>query len=182
MKKKTIILLVIIVLIIVGAFFIRPSVINSPVHTSSFDAKNATYLIDNTRITLVNGKSEIPAAPNSASKITTQYFGNEAVGDLTGDGLPDTAFLITQNSGGTGTFYYAVVAIKTTNGHKITNAFFIGDRIAPQSTNINTSALELYVNYAERKPGESMSAHPSVGATKILRVTKDNRLVGLMEK
>ena len=72
MKKKTIILLVIIVLIIDGAFFIRPSVINSPVHTSSFDAKNATYLIDNTRITLVNGKSEIPAAPNSASKITTQ--------------------------------------------------------------------------------------------------------------
>lgn len=182
MKKKTIILLVVIILIIIGVYFIKPSVTKSPVHTSSFDAKNATYLIDNTKITLVNGKSEIPAAPGSASKIITQYFGNEAVGDLTGDGLPDTAFLISQNSGGTGTFYYAVVAVKTENGYKTTNAFFIGDRIAPQSTNINTSALELYVNYAERKPGEPISAKPSVGATKILRVTKDNRLVGLMEK
>jgi len=99
---------------------------------------------------------------------------------LNGDGLQDVAFLVSQETGGSGIFYYAVVALKTATGYKTTNAFFIGDRIAPQTTEINTSARELYVNFAERKVGEPMTAQPSQGATLYLKVTPAGVLEGLM--
>lgn len=181
MKNKIIILVFIIILIAAGIYFIKPTP-KKVVDNNVFDPKNATYTIDGATFPIVNGESVTEIASGSASKITTRYFGNEATGDLNNDGMPDIAFLITQNTGGTGIFYYAVVALKTQTGYKTTNAFFIGDRIAPQPININTSAMELYVNYAERKSGEPMTAQPSVGATKILRVTNNGKLVGLMEK
>lgn len=146
-----------------------------------FDGKNATFTIDGQPVTLVNGVSETPAAPGSASKIVTRYFGNEAKGDLSGDGIADTAFLVTQDGGGSGLFYYAVVAVTIPGGYKTTNAFFVGDRIAPQSTYIPTNSQELQVNYAERKSGEPMTAQPSQGATLLLKVTKDGVLEGLMK-
>ena len=148
---------------------------------SVFDGKNATFTIDGKSVTLVNGISEVPAAPGSAAKITTRYFGNETTGDLSGDGLPDMAFLVTQDTGGSGLFYYAVVAIKTTDGYKTTNAFLVGDRIAPQSTYIPANSQELQINYAERKPGEPMTARPSVGVTLLLKVTPAGILEGLMK-
>jgi len=148
---------------------------------NDFDPKNATYNIDGTNVTLVNGEAETEVAPGSASKITTWYFGNETYGDLNMDGKEDIAFLIAQNSGGTGIFYYVVVALKTKDDYKMTNAFFVGDRIAPQTTEINESAGELRVNFAERKPGEPMTADPSVGVTLYLKVTPDGVLEGLME-
>ena len=152
-----------------------------PVIKTIFDPGNATYEIEGKKFTLVNGISETESAPGSVSKIVTRYFGNEAGGDLTGDGKPDIAFLITQDNGGSGIFYYAVVAIQTPDGYRLTNTLFIGDRIAPQSTNINRDSLELYVNYAERKPGEPMSAKPSVGVTKIFKITPEGTLNGLMQ-
>ena len=144
-----------------------------------FDGRNSSFTIDEQKIILKNGLSEIKIA-GSASKIITRYFGNEAYGDLNGDGLQDEAFLITQETGGSGIFYYVVVALKTTAGYKTINAFFIGDRIAPQTTQINSSAKELYVNFAERKPGEPMTAQPSQGATLYLKVTPAGVLEGLM--
>src|SRR3954464_3031069 len=78
--------------------------------------KNATYTVDDQPVTLVNGVSDVEAAPGSATHVVTQYFGNEASGDLNGDGIADMAFIITQNGGGTGTFYYAVAALSTKNG------------------------------------------------------------------
>ena len=146
-----------------------------------FDPKNATYVIEGKEFTLTNGISETQAAPGSASKIITRYFGNEATGDLNFDGLPDKAYLLVQSGGGSGLFYYAVVALKTADGYKLTNTFFIGDRIAPQPTEINTSAHELYINYAERRAGETMTAQPSSGAVKILKVTSEGILNGLMQ-
>lgn len=146
-----------------------------------FDGKNISFMLDRQKITLTDGKSEVAAAPGSASKVVTAYFGNEATGDLTGDGLPDTAFLVTQSTTGSGLFYYAVVAIKTDDGYKTTNAFFIGDRISPQSTFIPINAKELHINYAERKPGESMVVQPSVGAVLLLKVTPEGVLEGLMK-
>ncbi|MDE2188540.1 MAG: tryptophan-rich sensory protein [Patescibacteria group bacterium] len=158
---------------------VSTSSLQTPTQTSqnSFDGKNATFTIDGKPVTLVNGISKVPAAPDSASQVTTRYFGNEATGDLTGDGLPDTAFLITQDTGGSGLFYYAVVAIQTAHGYKTTNAVFLGDRIAPQSTSIVTKLQELEINYAERKPGEPMTAQPSVGTTTVLKVTS----IGVLE-
>jgi hypothetical protein len=146
-----------------------------------FDGRNTAFIIDGKEVQLVNGLSEVSVTTSSASKITTRYFGNEAQGDLNGDGLEDVAFLITQNTGGSGIFFYAVVALKTTDGYKTTNAFLIGDRIAPQSTEIKSDSRELHVNYAERKPGEPMTAQPSVGAVTLLKVTNAGVLEGLMK-
>ena len=136
--------------------------------------KDATYQIEGKPITLVNGLSEVEAAPGSASKTITRYFGNDALGDLNGDGKKDVAFLLTQNSGGSGTFYYVVVALDSEKGYQGTNAVLLGDRIAPQTTEIQDG--KVIVNYADRRPDESFAVQPSVGISKYLKII-DNKLV-----
>lgn len=103
-----------------------------------------------------------------------QYFGNEAEGDLNGDGAADVAFLITYDGGGSGTFYYVVAAIKTNHGYQGTNAVLLGDRVAPQTTEIRDGVLT--VNYAVRREGEPMTARPSVG-TSLYLMLSDQQLV-----
>jgi hypothetical protein len=132
------------------------------------DSRNATYIIEGTAVTLIDGRAEQNTVPGSASKTVTQYFGNEAIGDVNGDGVPDTAFILTQTSGGSGTFYYVVVALKMEKGYQGTNAVLLGDRIAPQTTEITNGRI--IVNYADRSPKQSMSTAPSVGVSKYLRV------------
>jgi hypothetical protein len=189
--QKSFFVLIIIAALGVGIYFFinknNPPLKKTMTSTAStsntqalFDARNSTFTINNKPVTLVNGLSE-ESIPNSSSKITTRYFGNEAKGDLNGDGLEDQAFLVTQDTGGSGLFYYAVVSLKTPNGYRTTNAFFIGDRIAPQTLEIHPDSMELYVNYAERKLGEPMTASPSVGVTKLLKVSSDGVLEGLMK-
>ena len=135
---------------------------------SSTGYKDATYEVAGKPVKLTNGLSVVEAAPGSASNITTTFFGNEAQADLDGDGLVDVAFLLTQNSGGSGTFFYTVVTIRTADGWKGTNAVLLGDRVAPQITNI--SGTTILVNYADRNPGESVTTRPSLGVTKRLSV------------
>src|SRR4051812_44589685 len=72
------------------------------------DFKDASYVINGQVITLTDGVSEIEVAPGSASKLVTQYWGNESRGDLNHDNVPDVGFLLTQTGGGSGTFFYAV--------------------------------------------------------------------------
>lgn len=130
---------------------------------------DATYTIDGVPVTLNNGEASAPAAPGSASMAETKYFGNMVTGDLNGDGVPDAAFLLTQSGGGSGTFYYVVAALKTPAGYVGTNAVLLGDRIAPQTTELRPGG-ELIVNYADRAAGEPMTAKPSVGVSKYLQV------------
>lgn len=153
----------------------RPSAPASPATPAATSAavsptgyKDATYEVGGKPVTLKGGVSEVEAAPGSASKVVTRYFGNEATADFNGDGLADVGFVLTQSTGGSGTFYYAVVALRTADGWKGTNAVLLGDRIAPQSTNIKDG--KLVVNYADRKPGEPMTAQPSVGVSKTLSI------------
>ena len=140
-----------------------PSTVNIIVKVDNADAKNATYIIDGKGVALVSGRAE-EAISGSVSKIVTQYFGNEVRADFNGDGLQDVAFLLTQNSGGTGTFYYVAVLLSSKNGYMGTNAILLGDRIAPQTTNFTNG--EIVVNYADRKPNEPMAVTPSVGVSK----------------
>lgn len=135
------------------------------------DYKNATYLIEGSFITLTNGIFEVKAAPGSASKIPTRYFGNEAIGDLNDDGKNDIAFLLTQTAGGSGTFFYVVAALQTASGVEGTNAIFLGDRIAPQTTSIQNGMV--IVNYADRNPGEPFTVQPSLGVSKYLKVNNN---------
>jgi hypothetical protein len=142
--------------------------------------KNTSFTLDGKLITLTNGLHEAPGAPGSAAKVVTRYFGNGVSGDLNGDGYTDEAFLVTQEGAGSGTFFYAVVALKKDDGYVGTNAFFIGDRIAPQNMYIPGGTRELHVNYAERKVGEPMTARASQGAVTLLKVTGQT-LEGLMK-
>lgn len=128
--------------------------------------KDATYMIDGREVTLVSGVAEIEAAPDATTRTITRYFGNEAHGDVNGDGVEDVVFLLSQDFGGSGTFYYVVVALQVNGGYKGTNAVLLGDRVAPQTTEIHGS--EIVVNYAQRAPGEPMTARPSIGVSKYL--------------
>jgi hypothetical protein len=133
------------------------------VNTSVPDCKNHTYVIENQPVILVNGNAQTQAAPGSASKITTRYFGNEAYGDLNNDGVQDVAFLLTQQGGGSGVFYYVAIVLAGT-GSTPTNTIFLGDRIAPQTTQISKGVIT--VNYADRKPNNPFTTQPSVGVSR----------------
>jgi hypothetical protein len=122
--------------------------------------KNATYMIEGKSVSLINGVSEVEAAPGSASKIVTKYFGNEVKLDFNDDGREDVAFLITQDGGGSGTFYYLVGAIKNKENDKDPywgmQAVFLGDRISPQTTEYRNK--QVIVNFADRE-GKSFSKY-----------------------
>lgn len=136
------------------------------------DFKETSFRIDGDTIQLVNGLSETEAGSDSAAKIITRFFGNEAIGDLNGDGEQDAAFIVTQTSGGSGTFFYVVAALRTTDGYLATDAALLGDRIAPQTTAIENGML--VVNYADRKPDESFAVSPSVAVTKYFKIVNSN--------
>lgn len=131
------------------------------------DYKNATYIVEGKPVTLVRGMAETDAAPGSATKIVTLYFGNEVRKDLDGDGREDVAFLITQERGGSGTFFYLVGALNKPDGIHGTEAYLLGDRIAPQTTE-SGSDRSVVVNYAVRPPDAPFSQSPSIGVTKTL--------------
>lgn len=150
------------------------------VKNAPFDGRNASFTVDGKSITLVNGVSEMPVE-NSSAKISTRYLGSPAKGDLNGDGLEDHAFLIAQSTGGSGAFYYVAVALKKDDGYKTTNAFFIGDRIEPQSVEIRSDVEELHVNYADHKPGEPLTSQPSEEKLLLLKVTPNGVLEGVMK-
>jgi len=142
--------------------------------TGAGDYKNIAYSIEGVPVLLVNGHAETEI-PGSVSKKVTEYFGNMAKGDLNKDSIPDLAFLLTQNSGGSGTFYYVVAALQNPEGmYQGTSAILLGDRIAPQTTEIREGIL--IVNYAERKEGEPMVVRPSIGVSRYLEVV-DGALV-----
>lgn len=132
------------------------------------DASKQTFTLDGETITLTDGLLEKEIAPGSVSKDTIRYFGNEAVGDINGDGKDDKVFFITRSSGGTGLFYYVVGMLATDILPKGTKAALIGDRIAPQPLEVRDGIV--LVNYADRKPDEAFTVEPSVGKTLRLKL------------
>lgn len=91
-----------------------------------------------------------------------KYFGNELKVDLNADGKIDKVFLITSQRGGSGTFYYVVATLNTEKGYVGSKGFFLGDRIAPQTTEKGSGKI-IIVNYADRVPGQPFAIEPSVG-------------------
>ncbi len=169
MNKTTIGIAVVVLVIIAAALGLGAFKFNVAVNDSSIgieigasSPKDATYILNNQPIKLKNGVAETEAAPGSASKITTKYFGNEVKYDLDGDGREDVVFLLTQEMGGSGTFFYVAAALNKIDGWVGSHATLIGDRIAPQTTNMGKGTIVI-VNYADRKRGESFATPPSMG-------------------
>ncbi len=182
MRTKYLVVIVFLVMLTavgLGAYSIFTDM-KSPTETNTDAAnhQNATYTLEGRTVTLVDGFAQIETAQGAASKDTVRYFGNELVKDLDGDGDDDIAFLITKETGGSGTFFYAVVGVNDGGNYRGSDALFLGDRIAPQTTE-SGEGNSFIVNYAERAPGEPMTAQPSVG--KSVRVLLDAETLTLGE-
>ena len=110
--------------------------------------------------TLVDGVAE-------RSGETVRAVGDPVIGgDITGDGRPEAALLLTDDPGGSGTFYYAVLALSGTDSWRATNALPLGDRIEPQG--IDFADGHFVYRFLERRPGEPMSEPPSVPRTVVI--------------
>lgn len=171
MQKPLLIILLSLLFLGVLTFFVAKNIVGSryscgyvdfTIPTS--DYKNISYNIEGQDILLNEGYNEHYITEGSQSKQITKYFGNEATSDLNNDGKDDVVFLITQDNGGSGTFYYVVATISSDNGYQGTNAMLLGDRIAPQTTEIHDGVI--VVNYADRMEDEAMTDSPSLGVSK----------------
>ncbi len=125
------------------------------------DPKNISYNVAGESITLVDGKYERAITPETQARKTISIFGEPTTGDVDADGDLDAAMYLTHNEGGSGTFYYLVLAINTNGVYTGTNAMLLGDRIAPQ--NIDFVEGRFVANYSERNAGEPFTTPPSRG-------------------
>jgi heat shock protein HslJ len=149
------------------------------------DSLNTTYSIEGEMVALVDGVAEVEVVPGATSKVVTKYFGNEVQIDLNDDGREDKVFLLTQNSGGSGTFFYVVAAINTENGWLGSKAFLLGDRIAPQSTEVSQNPNHknvIVINYMDRASDEAMSEQPTIGNSVWLKLDVNSLMFGTVEQ
>jgi len=135
--------------------------------------RDANYLVDGVAFRLRDGLATIERVPGAASKTVVRMFGEPVAGDLDGDGVPDTALILIQTTGGSGTFYYVAAAFNRGGMFFGTTAVLLGDRIAPQHLTIRHGMV--IVDYADRQPGEPMATLPTHRVTKYL-ACKEGRL------
>lgn len=166
-KMKVFLVTLGVFVLVMGGYQLWQGRVGEPV-----DYKDATYLIDNKSVTLQDGVATT-AIPDSSAAVVTRYFGNELRYDLDGDSREDVVFLITQETGGSGTFFYVVAALNTTEGYKGSrDAYLLGDRVAPQATFLSPDPKHkdvIVVTYADRATGESFTDAPSVGKSVLLK-------------
>ena len=123
-------------------------------------AENLTITIDQQTFHLRDGVAEADPAPGPATKNTLRIVGEPLAGDATGDGRPDAALLLRNDPGGSGTFYYAVLAINDGGSYHATNALLLGDRIVPRSLDISDGRF--VYRFLDRDADQPMSAEPTV--------------------
>ena len=144
-----------------------------PASVSGTDYRNAEYLIEGQRIKLADGLADTDSSPGSASRIVTRYFCNELKTDLNEDGREDIVFLVTQQRGGSGMFFYAVAALNTGAGYVGSDGYLLGDRIAPRSSAMSRNPRHknvIEVNYRDRGPDQPMTAQPTVARSVYLKL------------
>ncbi len=179
---KKILIIVLVILVVIGAFFaINNYIYNTKQAYTASDYKDAEYVIEGVRVRLKDGLAEMEEAPGSAGKIVTRYFGNEVRSDLNDDGREDIVFLLTQEPSGSGTFYYVVAALNTERGYVGSEAFLLGDRISPQTTEKGRGKI-IVVNYAERTQEDPMTTPPSVGQSIWLLLDPQTMQFGQVEQ
>lgn len=144
--------------------------------TGVSDVRNIAYVIDGEPVLFTDGKAERVVAPDAAAKDLFRIFGEPVFGDLDGDGDADAVMYLTRDSGGSGTFFYVIVAVNEAGVYKGTDAMFLGDRIAPQ--NINIIDGRAVVNFADRKNGEPFSVPPSVGKSVLINLDPRSYQIG----
>ncbi len=144
-------------------FFLRCRAAISP----AIDPANARYRIGSTVITLVDGRSDIEAAPGSAGRIVTQLTDRRSYGDLDG-GVTDAAVALTYSGGGSGTFTYLGFQ-SGAQPASVGPTVLLGDRVTV--TGLSVAHGRIMVTYLDRRPAEALTILPTLPVTKLFAVT-----------
>lgn len=171
MKKVIILISVVITTLLVGFFVLNNYIYNEKqaVTPTTSDYLNAEFVIDGESMKLGGD---------------LRYFGNDLVVDLNNDGLDDRVFIVTYSPGGSGTFFYVVATLNTEAGYVGSDGYLLGDRIAPQTTELSQNPKYqnvVVVNYVDRALNESMTTPPSIGKSIYLKLDNDTRQWGVVE-
>ena len=129
--------------------------------SSGLDLANGSYELGGLVIQLEDGRSEFPAAPGSASMVTTVLTEQQALGDLDADGVADVGGVLVHSSGGTGNFRYLVTQL---SGGATVPGRLLGDRILVEGLSISGGVIE--VAYLDRAFGEGFAVPPTVPASR----------------
>ena len=159
---------------------VRPAA-NESLPAATAPYSSLRYTIEGRPVQLKDGVAEGEGAPGSDSKVVTRYLGGEFHKDLNGDGRDDVALLLTQDLGGSGTFYYVVAALQTEDGWIGSHALLLGDRIAPQAIT-SGSGKSIIVSYLEHADGEPLAAPPSAGRSRQLILDDETLRFGEVAK
>lgn len=127
------------------------------------DVLSSRFVIGDSEFVLNRGVAEREIAPGAASREQVRVFGEPVYGDLDADGDLDAAVLLEHTAGGSGVFYYAVLALRDDTAYRTTNTLLLGDRIAPQTMSIEEGRA--VYNFAKRNFDESFATPPSVGVS-----------------
>ena len=142
---------------------------------SPTDVKNLAVTIDGQVFAMSDGFAASEAAPGSATQNTVRIVGEPVWGDVDRDGHLDAALLIANDPGGSGTFYYAVLAVGDSGIYSSTNALLLGDRIVPQTVNFLDGRF--VYNYQARGPEEPMTARPTVQSSLWIRFNTASHII-----
>ena len=146
---------------LIGLFFVLRTTIDQAGQQSAPAAvRNLTVNLDGQSFTLKDGVAVQAAPPGSATTNTVRIVGEPALGDATGEGEQDAALLIANDPGGSGTFYYAVLAVNHGGAYQATNAVPLGDRIVPKG--IEFTDGHFVYRFLDRQSGAPMAAEPTV--------------------
>ena len=156
--NKTVVTIIILTVILLGAgYFLAMTPKTEDMIPSPL---NATYLIGGEPFTLINGSVEKEIVPGSAAKNKVSVFGDPAFGDVDGDGDDDAVVILANESGGSGTFYYAAIAVNSGGRYRGTDTVFLGDRIVPRTFYVEDNRAK--ITYADRAHDEPFSEEPSI--------------------
>ena len=134
------------------------------------DPANAGYYIDGILYTLVNGALEQPIDKTDVlNKFRLLDF--KAAGDINGDGTDDTAVVLINDAGGSGTFYY--MGILTSGPTPIVeNTSYLGYRIDVKGIEFVGGKFE--VTYLDRDVETSFDNPPTIEITGIAECDAEN--------
>lgn len=135
--------------------------------TPQVDPANARYRVGSDIVTLVNGVSDVAQAVPSASRVTTILTDRRAYSDIDG-GAADAAVILTQNSGGSGTFSYLGFQ-SGAQPASLGPTVLLGDRITV--TGVWIASGRIMVTYLDHRPTEPFAAAPTLPMTKLFAVT-----------
>lgn len=137
--------------------------------SQGIDPYNYSYLIEKEKVTLRNGHAR-EIIPGTTAVIITEIIHRPVYADLTGDGVKEAVSIVLQHTGGSGTFYYLVVA----GGDRPIESHFLGDRINISSVKIKNDTIT--VEYLDRADAQPMATRPSFKTSVEFRLL-DNALV-----